>query len=126
MTFTIPIAPVTKKNHQEIYRNPKTGKRFITQSKQYKAYEAACLLHIPRRARKKIESEVNLKALFYMPTRRRVDLVNLLEALQDVLVLAGVLADDNSNIVVSTDGSRVLLDRDNPRTVVEITSVTPL
>jgi Holliday junction resolvase RusA-like endonuclease len=56
-----------------------------------------------------------------MPTQRRVDLVNLIEALQDVLVKAGVLADDNSSIVVSTDGSRVALDRRNPRTEVEIT-----
>lgn len=56
-----------------------------------------------------------------MPTARRVDLVNLIEALQDVLVKAQVLADDNSQIVVSTDGSRVKLDRRHPRTEVDIT-----
>lgn len=81
------------------------------------------MLHIPRAARQKIGVKVNLKGTFYMPTKRRVDLVNLLEALQDILVLAGVLVDDNSEIVVSTDGSRVLLDRENPRTEIEITPV---
>jgi hypothetical protein len=30
------------------------------------------------------------------------------------------LADDNSNIVVSMDGSRVLYSKENPRTEIEI------
>lgn len=67
-----------------------------------------------------ISAPVNVKCLFYMPTRRRCDLTNLLEAIDDVLVTYGVLADDNSNIIVSHDGSRVLYDKDNPRTEVVI------
>lgn len=62
-----------------------------------------------------------------MPTARRVDITNLLGALHDVLVRAGVLADDSSlseRIVVGVDGSRVFVDRENPRTEVEITEVT--
>jgi hypothetical protein len=35
----------------------------------------------------------------------------------------GVIEDDNSNVVVSVDGSRVLYDKENPRTEVEITEV---
>jgi Holliday junction resolvase RusA-like endonuclease len=58
-----------------------------------------------------------------MPTQRRVDLANLIEALQDILVAAHVLADDNCKIVVSTDGSRVFYDKSNPRTEVEIREV---
>lgn len=58
-----------------------------------------------------------------MPARRRVDLCNLHEALCDVLVKYGVLEDDNSNIVVSMDGSRVFYDKENPRTEVEIERV---
>ena len=46
-------------------------------------------------------------------------LVNLLEATCDILVTAGVLADDNSKIVAAHDGSRVLYDKESPR--VEIT-----
>ena len=45
---------------------------------------------------------------------------NLLEAIDDILVYAGTLADDNSSIIVSHDGSRVLYDKDNPRTEVYI------
>jgi len=54
-----------------------------------------------------------------MQTRRRVDLVNLLEATCDMLVKYKVIEDDNNKIVVSHDGSRVFYDKENPR--VEIT-----
>ena len=121
MKFTIPFPPVTKKSSQQIYINKRTGKRFVTQSDRYKSYEYASCLSIKPLYRKKIDFPVNLAATFFMPTARRVDLVNLIEALQDVLVKAQVLADDNSQIVVSTDGSRVKLDRKRPRTEVEIT-----
>ena len=123
--FTIPFSPVTKKNHQQIRRNHKTGKPFIAQSDQYKAYESACLLAIQSRYRLNIDYPINLTSLFFMPTKRRVDLANLIEALQDILVAAHVLTDDNCKIVVSTDGSRVLYDKEHPRTEIIITEVTP-
>jgi Holliday junction resolvase RusA-like endonuclease len=55
-----------------------------------------------------------------MPTRRRVDLTNLLEAAHDTLVAAKILADDNNTIIASVDGSRVLYDKENPRTEIII------
>ena len=67
-----------------------------------------------------IDYPVNVKAIFYMPTKRRVDLVNLEQALLDVLVKYGVLADDNSQIVVSMDGSYVDYDKEKSRTEVYI------
>lgn len=69
---------------------------------------------------KTIREPVNVRALFYMPTKRRVDLVNLEEALLDVLVHYGIIDDDNSTIVAGMDGSRVLYDKENPRTEVII------
>lgn len=76
------------------------------------------MLFIPKG--RTIDSPVNVQAVFYMDSRRRVDLPNLQNALLDALVNAGLLADDNSNIVVSMDGSRVLYDKKNPRTEVTI------
>ena len=64
-----------------------------------------------------------MRCVYYMPTRRRVDLTNLLEATDDLLVRAGVLADDNSQIIAAHDGSRVRLDRENPRVEIEIVSM---
>lgn len=124
--YTIPIPPVTKKNSgQVVHTGPKCpvckrGKNVrLLPSKKYREYEEAALWCLQRK--EPIDTPVNVKCLFYMPTARRVDLVNLLEAACDVLVTAGVLADDNSGIVVSHDGSRVLLDRDRPRTEIYIT-----
>lgn len=118
--MTIPLPPVTKKNHQEIRRNAKTGKPFVAQSKQYQEYEQAASFFLPPWG---IDYPVNVKAVYYMPTRRRVDLINLHSALHDVLVKAGVVTDDNCKIIVSTDGSRVDYDKDHPRTEIEIRRV---
>lgn len=123
MTYTIPLPPITKKNSQQIFRNPKTGKPFVAQSRQYAEYEAKAVWYLRPRPDKPIDYPVNVKCLFYMPTRRRVDLVNLQECACDVLVHAGVLSDDNANIVVTMDGSRVLWDRERPRTEIEIAEI---
>lgn len=117
--FTVELPPVSKKNSQQILMNPKTGRPFIMPSKKYKQYEKAALRFIPKG--ETISSPVNVKCLFYMPTKRKCDLVNMQEAILDVMVKAGLLADDNYSIVQSMDGSRVLYDKENPRTEVYIT-----
>lgn len=116
--FTIPLAPITKKNSNRIVTIG--GRPRIIASKQYKDYEAKALWLLPK-VEEPITVPVNVKCTYYMPTRRRVDLVNLLEATCDLMVKAGMLEDDNSTIVVSHDGSRVSYDKENPRTEVEIT-----
>lgn len=123
LSLTLWGAPRTKKNSQSIRCNPRTGRRFISPSEAYRAYEADCLMQIPGRARQKIDLPVNVRCVYYMPTRRRVDLTNLLEATDDVLVRAGVLADDHSGIIAAHDGSRVRMDREWPRVEIEIVSM---
>ena len=91
----------------------------IVPSDKYKEYEHACAWFMPHF--ETIREPVEVRGVFYMPTRRRVDLVNLEEALLDVLVRYCVIDDDNADIVASMDGSRVLYDKDNPRTEVIIT-----
>jgi hypothetical protein len=39
------------------------------------------------------------------------------------MVKAGLLKDDNYKILASHDGSRVMVDKNNPRTEVEITQI---
>ena len=114
--------PRTKKNSQRIViigGHPK-----VIPSKDYKAYEEFVLWILnPTASGKPISTAVNVKCLYFMPTRRRVDLVNLLEASCDILVKAGILEDDHSGIVVSHDGSRVLYDKDDPRVEITIEAV---
>lgn len=120
--FIIKLPPVSKKNSQQILFNPRTGKRFIAPSKKYTEYEQNAGWFLPRR-KEPIDYPINVKCLFYMPTKRKCDLTNLLEAVDDVLVKYGIIADDNYTIIESHDGSRVLYDKENPRTEIYIDEV---
>ena len=123
----IPGTPVTKKNSQRIRINSKTGKPFVAPSEAYERYEQAASAHLypkPAYPLDGTHGAFNLRCLYYMPTHRRVDLANLLEATTDVLVKHRILADDNSRIVGGHDGSRVLYDKANPRVEIEITEIT--
>lgn len=71
-----------------------------------------------------LSGRYNIRLLFYMPTRRKVDKTNLESAIMDVLVDAKILADDNRNIVAATDGTRVYYDKENPRTEIYIEDFT--
>ena len=118
--FTVPLPPITKKNSQRIVI--RGNKRCILPSEKYQEYESAALWLIPKRGIP-IDFPVNVKCLFYMPNNRLCDLTNHLEAIDDIMVKAGLLKDDNYKILVSHDGSRVMVDKNNPRTEVEITLI---
>ena len=121
--FTILGNPISKKNSQQILTNRKTGRPFIMPSKQYKKFEAGCQEYISPLP-SPIDYPVNLCCTYYMQTRRKCDLVNMIEATQDILVKYGVLKDDNCSVIRTNDGSTVLYDKENPRTEVIITPKT--
>lgn len=125
--FTIVLPPRTKKNTQRVVRiknkgETRSGRVMLLPSKEFTEYQKSCGYFMPHLS-EPISTQVNIKAIYYMPTRRRVDITNLHSALHDILVHYGVIADDNCKIVIATDGSRVKVDRDNPRTEVEITEM---
>lgn len=119
LKIIIPLNPVTKKNSQRIVRCG--GFTKILPSKAYCQYEKDCGYFL--KGFKPIKEKVNVKALYYRATRHRVDLCNLHEALCDVLVTYGVVEDDNVNIIATMDGSKVLYDKQNPRTEIIITKI---
>ena len=116
--MTIPGRPITKKNHSQIIRS-KDGRPFIVPSRQYKEYQDGAGWHLKGKGQK-LCGRYNVKCLYYMPTKHRVDLAYLLAATCDILVHYGVLEDDNSGIIASHDGSKVLYDKENPRCEIEI------
>ena len=120
LRFVLPGDPVTKKNSPRIANAG--GKSLVLPSAQYKNYENACLWQIPPKAKINIDFPVNVQCVYYMKTRRKVDLTNLLTATDDILVKAGVLADDNCTIVARHDGSYVDYDKVNPRVDITITN----
>ncbi len=123
ITFTIPFDARTKKNSPQVFSrvNKQTGKIFtkVLPSKNYLQFEKDCMPYL--KGKPFIDYPVNLQAVFYMQTRRKVDLVGLLQSIDDILTTAGVLQDDCRDIVASHDGSRVFYDKHNPRIEITIT-----
>ncbi len=133
ISFTVPIAPVTKKNHNTIVRYgqecPLCKKKEFTKvkpSKQYQKYsqDIEPYMHEFKSKTGQVTTPINLKCIFYCKTRARGDLVGYLQSIQDILVDYGILLDDNRDIVAATDGSRVLYDKNNPRTEITISKIT--
>ncbi len=120
--FTIPLSPITKKNHQQIVINPKTKRPMVMPSKQYKQYERDALWFIPKLT-EPLTGPLCVACKFYLPTRRKCDLTNLLQAVDDIMVKAGLLEDDNYTVIASHDGSRAFYDKDAPRTEVIISKM---
>lgn len=118
----IPLNPRTKKNNQKIIKNKRTGSLMIVQNDRYLQYERDAgwfLKKIPQ----PISEPVNVKCVFYRDSERKVDLNNLLEAITDIMVKYKILVDDNFKIIAAHDGSRVYVDREHPRTEIEITTI---
>ena len=113
--------PITKKNSQQIRINARTGKRFVSQSDRYKSFEASAGWQLAMiKPDEPIEGPVRVEAVFYVPDRRRRDLTNLEESIDDILVKYGVIADDCWTVLDNHDGSHVEVDKDNPRVEIKI------
>lgn len=117
----IPLNPRTKKNNQQIKYNRKTGKSFVSQNDRYKQYEQDAGWYL-KKIPEPINGPVIVKCVFYRDSKRKVDLTNLLEAIDDILIKYNILVDDNFEIIASHDGSRVFIDKDNPRTEITIST----
>lgn len=116
---TIKLTPRTKKNSQRMARS-RDGRMFPVQSKEYVKFERECL-KLLKEDREPISEPVNVKCVYYVKDNRTRDLVNLQNATLDILVKAGILEDDKWQIVQSMDGSRVYIDKEEPRTEITIT-----
>jgi len=120
--ITIHGIPRTKKNSQ--ISVPYGAKRII-QNKRYVDYETMCIHSIlcqyPQYRGAQISEPVNVKIHIYKKDRIKSDQSGYIQAIDDILVRAGILADDNFNIVKSHDGTRVYIDKDDPRVEITIT-----
>lgn len=136
--FVVRGAPRTKKNSPRIVTIPRkgalrchtcghmTGFPRILPSEAYEEWESAalreCLVIRPVLTAAgftlPITSPIGIEALIYRD-RNVGDLSNYLEAVADMLQAAGIIADDRQ--IEDWDGSRRLIDRDNPRVEIYIT-----
>ena len=119
ITIKIPVQCRSKKNSQQILYNRYTRKPFISQSKLYKEFEQECGFYLINH-NYNIDYPINLKCTFYVPDKRKRDIVNLLNAIQDILVKYCVIADDNYTIVNSINGSQIIYEKGRQETIIEI------
>lgn len=106
----------SKKDQQQIYRNRYTGKPFITSSKKHKEWHRKAIAQLDD-----ISPVLELKRLsmtFYSATRRKSDLTNRADSVQDLLVDAGILEDDNWFVIPKLELNFGGVDKENPRVVV--------
>ena len=114
--FIIKGDPRTKKNSSRAY-----GRKLLPSAAFMKYRESA----LPQLASQTmppvpIGRPVTVCGKFYMQTRRKVDLGNLMNATLDILRDAQILVDDDCLNVPSYDGSRVYWDKNNPRAEIYI------
>lgn len=118
LKIVIPINPVTKKNHSNVVMIK--GRPIVLPSKPYQEFEKKCKQYMPI-LEKPIDFPINLECHYYMETRRKCDITNLLQATCDILVKYKVLEDDNYSIVSSVNGTKAEYCKENPRTEIIIT-----
>lgn len=116
--FVLPGAPRTKKNSSRVLRMGTRNK--IVPSAQWLAWRDACHTFVVRHQQLwlRITRPVNCAALFYRDANRG-DSHGYYNGLADVLQEAQIVVDDV--MITQWDGSRLLRDTSNPRTVVTLT-----
>lgn len=121
--FTIPVMPRTKKNGGQIVMRGKYP--VLLPSKAYLVFEKSCLPYLKqvKDTAGVINYPVNVQCIFFTETKRKIDLPNLLNAIDDAMVKSGFLIDDNRDIIAAHDGSRVFHDKYNPRIEVIVTEL---
>lgn len=119
-------APRTKKTSNQLVQVGKAGEKrvIVMPSRAWKQWVAQAYITNnvsdpnyvwPLTGRQLPEREYNCRAHFYRDANRG-DAVGYYQGLADLLEKRGVLVDDKC--IVSWDGSRLFVDRENPRTEV--------
>jgi Holliday junction resolvase RusA-like endonuclease len=117
LSFTIPGAPRTKKNHGRLVRAG--GRHRLIPSAAFGAWNAVAQVHLLKIDTMPLLVPVNCRALFYRDALRG-DAVGYYQALADALEEARIV--ENDALIVQWDGSRLLKDAANPR--IEVTLET--
>lgn len=124
--FTVLGAPRTKKNHGERWKPKGSNLTLTVPSKAWRDWLQGVAFLLPGgRTRLRFTDgetllfRVNCRGIFYRDANRG-DAVGYYQGLADLLEKTGVVKNDAQ--IVSWDGSRLLIDRKNPRVEVILES----
>jgi len=145
--IVVPGNPIIKKNTSKtsLFQKDKFGRRTVRAipvhyyTKVYKEWARnaiqSCAVFKTKHPEISfpITEQLNMKCLFYRDSNRIIDLSNLFAGIQDVMAgnekwanipkhLFQIIYDDSTRYIGSLDGSRVLLDKVNPRIEVYLTN----
>lgn len=107
------------KNSKQLSLNAKTGKLFPRNNDKYLAWKTGAILEA-KASREKYTGEVSIEADFFVKDKRHRDLDNMMASVQDVLVEAGVIEDDNVFILHDIRAIFGGMDAKNPKAVILI------
>jgi len=100
----------SKKNSRITLRNGRT-----IPSKAYTAWHSIAEAQLLDLANEGLDEPLSITYQFYLPDRRRTDLSNKIESVNDLLVDIGFITDDNANILSVLHVYYMGVDKENPR-----------
>jgi len=106
-------------------KNSKTWTwKVLISSKDYREWEEAKLIELKEKIEPyHLNMGLRIEYRFYLPDRRRTDLSNKVESINDLFVKYGLLEDDNWEIIKELKVSWMGVDRENPRCEIDIYSL---
>ena len=108
------------KNSKQMFVNRKSGRSFPANNKNYLAWKSGAIYEAKYESEKKNIESCALVMTFFVKDKRHRDLDNMIASVQDVLVEAGVLSDDNVFNLPMIFANFGGIDRENPRAAISI------
>jgi Holliday junction resolvase RusA-like endonuclease len=121
LKFRLFGAPRTKKNHSRLKWAPKKKRTVLVPSAAYEEWCNHVCVQLATMREPLPDLHYNCAAVFYRDADRG-DAVGYYQGLADALEAAGVLTDDK--LITRWDGSRLDVDRANPRVELTLTPVS--
>jgi len=100
----------SKKNSRITLRNGRT-----IPSKAYTEWHKTAEEQLIGLEKEGLDEPLSIRYDFYLPDRRRTDLSNKIESVNDLLVDIGFITDDNANILSTLHVYYRGVDKENPR-----------
>ncbi len=121
-TIIIPGQTPSHKNSKRMFASKKTGKIFPANNDKYLAWKDLAVVNL-KNSRVKIVGPIGVAATFFCEDNRPRDLDNMLASVQDALVSADVLADDNVKKLPFVFAKSGGVDKKNPRAEISFFAV---